>query len=120
MTDATSKLIGAVVEGIREKKGYDIAIADMERFEGAIAEAFVICSGGSPAQVEAITESVTDKVRDGGFGKPERVVGLENALWVAMDYTDIIVHIFLPDARGYYDLEHLWEDADIRVLENED
>lgn len=120
MTETTAQLVGAVVEGIREKKGFDIVIADLERIEGAIAQAFVICSGGSPAQVEAIAEAITDKVRDGGLGKPEKVVGLENALWVAMDYTDIIVHIFLPDARAYYDLEHLWKDADIRLLENED
>jgi ribosome-associated protein len=39
------------------------------------------------------------------------VVGLEQAMWVAMDYTDVLVHVFLPDVREYYDLEHLWEDA---------
>ncbi len=45
--------------------------------------------------------------------KPIKVAGLNNAQWVAMDYADVLVHIFLPDVREYYDLEHLWEDADI-------
>jgi ribosome-associated protein len=44
------------------------------------------------------------------------VVGLENAQWVAMDFTDVLVHIFLPDVRDYYDLEHLWDDATIKVI----
>jgi ribosome-associated protein len=48
--------------------------------------------------------------------KPTAVVGLENAQWVAMDYTDVMVHIFLPDVREYYDLEHLWEDAEVTQI----
>ena len=48
--------------------------------------------------------------------KPTHVVGLENAQWVAMDYGDVLVHIFLPDVREYYDLEHLWEDAPLERI----
>ena len=62
-------------------------------------------------QVEAITESVGDFARERLKEKPSHVVGLENAQWVAMDYGDVLVHIFLPDVREFYDLEHLWEDA---------
>jgi len=61
--------------------------------------------------VDAIAESVDDMVRKELQEKPVRVVGLENALWVAMDYTDVLVHVFVPDMREYYDLEHLWADA---------
>jgi ribosome-associated protein len=52
--------------------------------------------------------------------KPARVAGLENAQWVAMDYGDVLVHVFLPDVRSYYDLEHLWEDADLTEIEDID
>ena len=79
--------------------------------EATICQYFIICQGNSPTQVEAITESVGDMVREQLHEKPAHVVGLENAQWVAMDYTDVLVHIFLPDVREYYDLEHLWEDA---------
>lgn len=86
-------------------------VADLQGIEGAISNYFVICQGNSPSQVEAITESVSDMAREELGEKPTTVVGLENAQWVAMDYGDVLVHIFLPDVREYYDLEHLWHDA---------
>jgi ribosome-associated protein len=52
--------------------------------------------------------------------KPSKVAGLENAQWVAMDYGDVMVHIFVPDVRAYYDLEHLWDDANLTHIEDID
>jgi iojap-like ribosome-associated protein len=66
--------------------------------------------------VEAIAESVGDFARKELDERPAHVVGLENAQWVAMDYTDVLVHVFLPDVREYYDLEHLWSDADLTYI----
>ena len=91
--------------------GSALTLADLTKIEGTICQYFIICTGNSPTQVEAIAESVGDMVREQLSEKPAHVVGLENAQWVAMDYTDVLVHIFLPDVREYYDLEHLWEDA---------
>ena len=88
-------------------------VADLQGIDGAIARYFVICQGNSPAQVEAITESIDEMARKELDEKPGRVAGLENAQWVAMDYGDVLVHVFLPDVRSYYDLEHLWEDAEL-------
>ena len=104
-------LVQTITEAIQEKKGSDIVIADLRKIEGTISQFFIICQGNSPSQVEAITESVGDMARERLKEKPSHVVGLENAQWVAMDYGDVLVHIFLPDVREYYDLEHLWEDA---------
>lgn len=112
----TEQLVKTIVKGIQEKKGCGIAIADLRNIEGAICHYFVICQGASPAQVEAITESVGDFARKEEGEKPVRVAGLQNAQWVAMDYTDVMVHIFLPDTREYYNLENLWEDAVITRL----
>lgn len=111
--EQTKQLVETIKEAIQEKKGSNIVIADLTKIEGTICRYFVICTGNSPAQVEAITESIGDIVRERLKEKPAHVVGLENAQWVAMDYTDVLVHIFLPDVREYYDLEHLWEDAPI-------
>ena len=91
-------------------------MADLSKIDGAICRHFVICQGGSPTQVEAITESIGDVVRKEMAEKPARVVGLENAQWVAMDYGDVLVHVFLPDVRQYYDLEHLWADAPLTSI----
>lgn len=109
--EQTRKLVESITKGIQEKKGHQIVVADLSGIDGTICRYFVICQGNSPSQVEAITESVGDFARERLQEKPSHVVGLENAQWVAMDYGDVLVHIFLPDVREYYDLEHLWEDA---------
>ncbi len=107
----TDKLVENIVKGIQDKKGSGIVIADLSDIDGTICKNFVICQGNSPHQVEAIAGSVGDYVRETTGEKPVNCVGLDNALWVAMDYVDVLVHIFVPDMRSYYDLEHLWEDA---------
>ncbi len=107
----TQQLEQAIIHAIQEKKGKGIVVADMSRIEGAIAHSFIICDGGSPTQVEAIAEEIGDYCRETLGEKPAHCVGLENAFWVAIDFTDVMVHIFLPEARNFYDLEHLWNDA---------
>ena len=109
----TTQLVETITKGIQEKKGQRIVVADLNGIEGAICSYFVICQGNSPSQVEAITESVGDMAREKLGEKPSTVVGLENAQWVAMDYGDVLVHIFVPDMRDFYDLEHLWDDANL-------
>ncbi|MCH5307523.1 MAG: ribosome silencing factor [Prevotella sp.] len=109
--ELSMELVETIIQAIQEKKGQRIVVCDLQGLEGAIANYFIICQGSSPAQVEAITESVGDMAREQLGEKPAQVAGLENAQWVAMDYGDVMVHIFLPDVRQYYDLEHLWDDA---------
>ena len=111
--EQTTQLVETITKGIQEKKGQRIVVADLQGIEGAICSYFVICQGNSPSQVEAITESVGDMAREHLGEKPSTVVGLENAQWVAMDYGDVLVHIFVPDMRDFYDLEHLWDDAEL-------
>ena len=114
------ELVETIIKGIQEKKGQHIVVADLQNIEGTITNYFVICQGSSPAQVEAITESIGDMAREQLGEKPSQVAGLENAQWVAMDYADVMVHIFLPDVRAYYDLEHLWDDAKLTEIEDLD
>lgn len=114
--EQTEKLIETIIEGIQEKKGSNIVVIDLSGVDGSICRAFVVCQGNSPTQVEAVAESIGDTVRQKLAEKPTHVVGLENAQWVAMDYTDVMVHVFLPDVRQYYALEHLWEDAPTRLI----
>ena len=115
----TSQLVETITKGIQEKKGQRIVVADLQGIEGAICNYFIVCQGNSPSQVEAITESVSDMAREQLGEKPTTVVGLENVQWVAMDYGDVLVHIFVPDMREFYDLEHLWDDAELTVIEDE-
>jgi ribosome-associated protein len=109
--EQTNTLVKTIIKGIQEKKGTNIVVADLDGIEGTICRQFVVCQGNTPTQVDAITESIDDMVRTELREKPAHMVGRENALWVAMDYGDVLVHVFVPDMREYYDLEHLWEDA---------
>ena len=114
--DEAKKLVRYITKGIQEKKGHGIVVADLSKIDGTICRYFVICEGNSPMQVEAITDSIEETVREKLGEKPTRVVGLENAVWVAMDYVDVMVHIFLPDMRTFYDLETLWQDAKLTTI----
>jgi ribosome-associated protein len=115
-----NELVKTITEAIQEKKGRGVVVADLTKIDGSISSYFIICEGSSPTQVEAICESVGDLCRERLKEKPTHVVGLENAQWVAMDYGDALVHIFLPEVRAYYDLEHLWEDADLTRIADVD
>lgn len=116
MTENIKKLTETVVKGIQEKKGHSINIVDMEGMDGVVCQAFVVCEGNSPSQVSAIADSVEETMRKELKEKPVRVAGMENAIWVAMDYVDVMVHIFLPEARDFYNLEALWQDARIEEV----
>ena len=93
-----------------------IGIADLSHLDGTIAKYFIIYQGNSPSQVEAIAESVGDFCRKKLGEKPANVAGLGNDQWVAIDFVDVLVHIFQPEVRQFYDLEHLWEDANLTEI----
>lgn len=116
----SQKLVDSIVKGIQDKKGSDIVVADLTQTDGAVCSYFIICQGNSPTQVEAIASSVGDYVREAEGEKPVSCVGLGAAQWVAIDFVDVMVHIFLPETREFYDLEHLWEDANLKRIPNLD
>lgn len=119
MNDAKS-LVKAITEGIQEKKGSSIVVADLTAIPETICNYFVICQGNSPSQVSAIADSVWDYVRKHTGEKPSAVDGQNNAQWVAMDYSNVLVHIFLPEARQFYSLETLWADANLTYIPDVD
>lgn len=112
----TKALIEAITEAIQDKKGKRIVIADLTEIDDTICNYFIICQGNSPSQVTAIVESIHERARVEAHLKPYAVDGLRNANWVAMDYGEVLVHIFLPEARQFYDLEHLWADAKLNEI----
>ncbi len=114
----TEQLVDKIVEGLQEKKGHRITTANLTEIEDTICRYFVICTGNSPSHVQALAHSVDDVVRKAGGGHPASVVGTQQALWVAMDYGDVMVHVFLREEREFYDLEHLWADAMLTELED--
>ena len=106
-----NKLVETIVKGIQEKKGSNITIVDLRDIDGSIANYFFICQGSSPNQIEAISDSIAETTRIEAGEKPINTIGLGNSEWVAMDYSDVLVHIFQPETRSFYNLEELWQDA---------
>ena len=116
LMDETKALLKQITEGIQEKKGKNIVIADLTDIGDTICKYFIICQGNSPSQINAIVDSIKEFTRKGANIKPVGIDGLRNAEWVAMDYSDVIVHIFLPEIREYYNLETLWADAKLTTI----
>lgn len=116
----TEQLIDLIVEGIQEKKGHTITICDLSQIITAPAEAFVICTANNPSQVDSIIDSIENTTRTKGGENPTAIAGRENALWVAMDYGNVMVHVFTNEMREYYDIDNLWSDAQITQIQDLD
>lgn len=114
------QLLDSIISGIQEKKGKNITTIDLRGMPGVICDYFVICEGNTPTQVAALAESVEHVVKTNLKESPIRVQGQQLAEWVGIDYGDIIVHIFLPELRSFYNIENLWSDAKSEKIQNED
>jgi ribosome-associated protein len=112
-------LLDTVIEAIKDKKGQNIVSLDMGGMDGAICSHFVICNADSTTQVAAIAAGVEEEVERKLGTRVWRVDGAANALWIAMDYFDVVVHIFQTEIRSYYKLDELWADAPLTKHEYE-
>jgi ribosome-associated protein len=92
------------------KSAEDTVVLAMAELLG-LTDAFVITSGRNPRQVRTIVEEIERRVKAESAVSPLRVEGAADARWVLMDYGDFFVHVFLQEAREFYDLEHLWSAA---------
>ena len=117
-TNETEILVSNVIKGIHEKKGQNVLKIDLRKFDGRIADFFVVCHASSNSQVGAICDSVEETVRKEAGEKPLRIEGLENCFWALVDYGNVVAHIFIEEYRSFYSLESLWADAEIEVIED--
>lgn len=115
--DSYPELVYAVIEGMENVKAQDISVLNLQALENAVCDFFVICSGTSDTQVKAICDRVEKEVREKLDEKPWHVEGKDSADWVLMDYVSVVAHIFKPETREFYDLESLWGDAEVVMLE---
>lgn len=106
-----NQLVKTIIEGIQEKKGKNIVSLDFKKIENAICRYFVICEGNSSTQVGAIADAVEDYVQKKLKEKVWGSAGYENAEWIFLDYGDVLVHVFQPHIRQYYNIEELWADC---------
>jgi ribosome-associated protein len=114
----SEKLSKAIVKGMQEKKASDIVVMDLREVKNAVADFFIICSGNSDKQLEAISDSVDEEVYKALKEKPWHTEGKNNKEWMILDYISVVSHIFRKDRRQFYSLEKLWGDAEITEIED--
>ena len=111
---APDALVDRVAAIASDKKAMDIRVLDV-RGVVSYTDYFVICSGNTERQTKAIHDAVYEDLKREGL-LPRRVEGARESSWVLMDYLDVVVHIFTPEARSFYRLEHLWGEAPARSV----
>ena len=113
----TDQLISQIIKGMEEVKGQEIEMLDLRDIENTVCDYFIICTGGSNTQVNAIVNSVQKTVSKAIQEKPWHIEGANNAEWVLMDYVHVVVHVFQKHIRKFYNIEGLWGDAKIVKIE---
>lgn len=102
-------LVKEIVKTLDSKQGQDITAIKISDLT-TLGDYFVVVSGNSNTQVKALAEEVEDVLARQGI-EPKRVEGASSALWILLDYRDVIVHVFYKETRDFYGIERLWSDA---------
>ncbi len=113
---SADELIATIIKGIDDVKGDNIQLLDLRELENTVCDYFIVCSGTSNTQVNAISGSVQKLVSKDLKDKPWHIEGQGNAEWILMDYVNVVVHVFQKQFRDYYDIEGLWGDAKITEI----
>ena len=105
-----AELVRLAVEALHSRKALDVMVIDVRKQSG-VTDYLVIGTGQSDLQVRAIIDAVLDQVREATDERPWKKEGLDTLHWSILDYVDVVVHVFDPERRAFYDLERLWADA---------
>ena len=106
--DDIRALADTVTSSLEDDKAEDITVINLEG-KSSLADIMVIASGRSARHVAAIADHLAQTVKD-ATGRPVKLEGLPNADWVLLDMGDIIIHLFRPEVRSFYNLEKIWSD----------
>lgn len=106
------ELARGIAEWIDDKKGENVLITDLRQIT-TVTDFFIICDAPSDRQINAIVENIRENSKIMYDFLPYRVEGTGDSGWVLMDYGRVVVHVFSPARRSYYDLEGLWKEAPV-------
>ena len=109
------KLINKITELILDKHGSEIKIINVSKLT-SLTDYFIICSSDSNPKTKALLNHIVDNIKNEFDIKPLNSEGIENLDWVLLDYINIVVNIFSPEKRNYYNIEKLWGDAEITII----
>jgi ribosome-associated protein len=105
----TEELVRTAARAASDKKASEMVMLDLRKV-ASFTEYFLICTGGSSRQVQAIADAMEEELRRVGK-RPLHIEGRSGAEWILLDYGDFIAHVFTGASRRFYDLERLWRDA---------
>lgn len=111
MALSPKEIVNIAHEAAEDKKAQDITVLDISHIS-IICDYFLICSGRSSTQVQAVAENIEEKLKDAGI-RPLRIEGFREGSWILIDYGDVVIHVFQEAERDFYNLERLWGDANI-------
>lgn len=111
MVFGIQQIVDVAYNAAEEKKALNITVLDI-RHISVMCEYFIICSGRSGTQVKSIAENIKEQLMKHGI-KPKHREGLREGVWILLDYGDVVIHVFQEEARAFYNLEHLWADAEV-------
>lgn len=100
-----------ILDSIQDIKGKKLVKLDLRELGDTPTDFFIICEGESNTQVKAIAQNVRKRVKEETGMLPAHMEGLDAGVWVLVDYFNVVVHVFHPEKRAFYDLENLWSDA---------
>ncbi len=103
-----------IIQSLIEKQGVDVQCVNLKKLQNVYFDYFVVCTGNSKPHVETLCDYVQEQTLRVANTKPLHVEGLQNMEWVLLDYFNVLVHIFQPEAREFYNIEALWSDAEIQ------
>ena len=107
---ASEELADRIAKIASDRKAIDVRVLDLRGVVG-YTDFFVVCSGNTERQTKAIHDAVYKELKDDEGLLPRRAEGASEARWILLDYLDCVLHVFTPEAREFYRLEHLWGDA---------
>ncbi|SHF47260.1 ribosome silencing factor [Desulforamulus putei] len=111
MTLSAREIVDIAHKAADDKKATDITVLDISHIS-IICDYFLICTGRSSTQVQAVAEHIEEKLEEAGV-KPLRIEGFREGSWILLDYGDVVIHVFQEMERNFYNLERLWGDAQV-------
>ncbi len=110
------ELKNLIIQAIQDKKGEEIIVMDLKNIHNTIFDQFIICTVSSKPQSDTIADHIAFSVKKELGQLPNHIEGSYSAEWVLIDYFNILVHVFLPESRSYYQIEKLWADAEFTKI----
>lgn len=118
-TNATlDERLALILDAIQDIKAKDVVRIDLRKLEDRPADFFFICEGESTTQVSSIAGNLQKRMKQELRELPKRATGSRHANWICIDYFDVVVHVFHPDTRKFYELEELWSDGEVVHFDN--